>query len=41
VTGDRSYQVSYSRWDGPVQHTEKGRSPVYAAGGAIKWWSKW
>jgi hypothetical protein len=24
-----------------ISRTEKGRSPVYAAGGAIKWWSKW
>jgi hypothetical protein len=41
VSGDRTYRLSYSRGTGPVQHTEKGRSPVYAAGGAIKWWSEW
>ena len=41
VSGDRTYRLSYSRGDGPAQRTEKGRSPVYAAGGAIKWWSRW
>ena len=40
VSGDRTYRLSYSRGTGPVQRTEKGRSPVYPAGGAIKWWSK-
>jgi hypothetical protein len=24
-----------------TSRTEKRRSPVYAVGGAIKWWSKW
>jgi triacylglycerol esterase/lipase EstA (alpha/beta hydrolase family) len=41
VSGDHMDRLSYSRGNGPVQRTGKGRSPVYAAGGAIKWWSRW